>query len=399
LTRVDDEKISELPIAHRSGVPYCLLDNAFRSTDRTSGLFLWEVTRDQMRIGLAYNEKPDPAPDAQSDGSGDAFAEWDDPSTIAAVEQALGLFGDVIRLEADQFFPQNVVLASPDIVFNMAEGLHGQSREALVPAICEYLNIPYTGSDPLTLALSLHKGRTKETLAYRGVPTAPFTCLDAAEQVERMTLPYPVFVKPVAEGSGKGVFATNLCANVAALRERARFLLDRYAEPVLVETYLPGPEFTVAILGNGPEAYCLPVIGFDFSALPAGAPPVYGYEAKWVWDRPEAPLAIFQCPARVPATLYREIERTALDAYHALGCRDWCRVDLRVDRFGVPNVLELNPLPGIIPDPAMNSCFPKAARAAGFGYDELIQEVVRIAWRRLTGRESMVETRTAVVGA
>src|SRR5439155_1602574 len=125
-----------------------------------------------MRIGLAYNEKPDSAPDAESDGTGDAFAEWDDPSTIKAVEQ-----------------------------------------------------------------------------------------------VEPMALPYPVFVKPVAEGSGKGVFATNLCANVAALRQRARFLLERYAEPVLVETYLPGPEFTVAILGNGPQAYCLPVIGFDFSAL------------------------------------------------------------------------------------------------------------------------------------
>src|SRR5438132_1204292 len=120
-----------------------------------------------MRIGLAYNEKPDPAPDAASDSASDAFAEWDDPSTIAAVEQALGLFGSVIRLEADQFFPQNLVLARPDLVFNMAEGLHGQSREALVPAICEYLNIPYTGSDPLTLALSLHKGRTKETLACR----------------------------------------------------------------------------------------------------------------------------------------------------------------------------------------------------------------------------------------
>src|SRR5881396_1923526 len=104
-----------------------------------------------MRIGLAYNEKPDSAPAAESDGTGDAFAEWDDPSTITAVEQALGLFGSVTRLEADQFFPQNVVLAGPDLVFNMAEGLHGQSREALVPAICEYLNIPYTGSDPLTL--------------------------------------------------------------------------------------------------------------------------------------------------------------------------------------------------------------------------------------------------------
>src|SRR5206468_7258624 len=177
-----------------------------------------------MRIGLAYNEKPDSAPDAESDGTGDAFAEWDDPSTITAVEQALGLFGTVIRLEADQFFPQKVVLARPDLVFNMAEGLHGQSREALVPAICEYLNIPYTGSDPLTLALSLHKGRTKETLAYRGVPTAPFACIEAVEQVDRLALPFPVFVNPEADGSGKGVFSNNLCDGPAALRERVGFL-------------------------------------------------------------------------------------------------------------------------------------------------------------------------------
>jgi D-alanine-D-alanine ligase len=340
-----------------------------------------------MRIGLAYNEKPDPASAEEPPSSTDAFAEWDDPSTIAAVEQALGRFGPVIRLEADRFFPQKLALARPDLVFNMAEGLHGPNREALVPAICEYLNIPYTGSDPLTLALSLHKARTKELLAYRGVPTAPFACIATPAELDGVALPFPVFVKPVAEGSSKGVFVNNLCHTPGELRDRVLFLLERYAEPVLVETYLPGPEFTVAILGNGREASCLPVIGLDFSALPAGAPPVYGYEAKWVWDRPEDPLPIFQCPARVPEPLYREIERTALDAYHALGCRDWCRVDLRVDRFGVPNVLELNPLPGIIPDPAMNSCFPKAARAAGFTYDELIQEVVRIAWRRLTGRE------------
>src|SRR5437764_3622017 len=352
-----------------------------------------------MRIGLAYNEKPEPASTEDPDSSDDAYAEWDDPATIAAVEQALGLFGSVIRLEADQFLPQKLALSRPDLVFNMAEGFRGHSREALVPAICEYLSIPYTGSDPLTLALSLHKGRTKETLAFRGVPTAPFACLDTPDDVDRLALPFPVFVKPVAEGSGKGVFSNNLCDGPAALRERVGFLVERYTEPVLVETYLPGPEFTVAILGNGPEAYCLPVIGFDFSALPAGAPPVYGYEAKWVWDRPEAPLAIFQCPARVPAALYREIERTALDAYHALGCRDWCRVDLRVDRFGVPNILELNPLPGVIPDPAMNSCFPKAARAAGFDYDELIQEVVRLAWRRLTGQALAEPGKRTAVGA
>src|SRR5256712_970583 len=144
-----------------------------------------------MRIGLAYNEKPDPAPDAASDSASDAFAEWDDPSTIAAVEQALGLFGSVIRLEADQFFPQELALARPDLVFNMVEGLHGQSREALVPAICEYLNVPYTGSEPLTLALSLHKGRAKEILAFRGVPTAPLASVQTPEDLARVPLPLP----------------------------------------------------------------------------------------------------------------------------------------------------------------------------------------------------------------
>ncbi len=340
-----------------------------------------------MRIGLAYNQKPDPSSVEQSRSASDAFAEWDEPATIDAVARALSRFGSVSCLEADESFPHRLALTRPDLVFNIAEGLHGQNRESHIPAICEYLNVRYTGSDPLALALALHKGRAKELLAYRGVPTPPFACLERPEDAARVALPYPVFVKPVAEGSSKGVFANNLCESPAQLAERVGILLDQYAEPVLVETYLPGPEFTVAILGNGPEAHCLPVVGFDFSTLPPGAPPVYGYEAKWVWDTPERPLAIFQCPAPVPTALYREVERTALDAFHALGCRDWCRVDIRVDRFGVPNVLELNPLPGIIPDPAMNSCFPKAARAAGLSYDELIQEVVRIAWHRLTGRE------------
>jgi D-alanine-D-alanine ligase len=343
-----------------------------------------------MRIGLAYNEKPDSAP------ASDEYAEWDDASTISAVEQALGLFGSVTRLEADALFPQKLSLARPDLVFNMAEGKSGLARESHVPAICEYLNIPYTGSDPLTLALSLHKGRTKEILAYRGVPTAPFRVIERPADLERIPLPFPLFVKPVAEGSGKGIFVNNLCDSAAVLSERVLFLLERYAQPVLVETYLPGPEFTVAILGNGDDVRCLPVVGFDFDTLPAGAAPVYGYEAKWVWDTPDKPLDIFQCPADVSPALYREIEQVALDAYRAVGCRDWCRVDVRVDRFGVPNVIELNPLPGIIPDPAMNSCFPKAARVAGLGYDELIHEVVQIAWRRITGRALRVPAQATV---
>jgi D-alanine-D-alanine ligase len=341
-----------------------------------------------MRIGLAYNQKPDTDPTPEKSGiSGDVYAEWDEPSTIDAVEQALGLFGSVIRLHADATFPQKLSRARVHLVFNMAEGLYGQNREAHVPAICEYLNVPYTASDPLTLSLSLHKARAKEILAYREVPTARFALVHEQVDLARVRLPYPLFVKPVAEGSGKGIFANNLCQSRAQLRERVSFLLETYKQPVLVETYLPGPEFTVAILGNGTEAYCLPIVGFDFSTLPSGATPVYGYEAKWIWDTAEHQLEIFECPARIPEKLYRHIELVALDAYQAIGCRDWCRIDVRLDEDGVPNIVELNPLPGIIPDPRMNSCFPKAARAAGFTYEELIQEVVRIAWKRATGRE------------
>ena len=353
-----------------------------------------------MRIGLAYNQKPDtdPTPDAAGK-TADVYAEWDEPSTIDAVEQALGLFGSVIRLHADATFPQKLARARVQLVFNMAEGLYGQNREAHVPAICEYLNVPYTASDPLTLSLSLNKARAKEILSYHEVPTARFALVYEQVDLARVRLPYPLFVKPVAEGSGKGIFANNLCRSRTQLRERVSFLLETYKQPVLVETYLPGPEFTVAIIGNGPEAYCLPIVGFDFSTLPAGATPVYGYEAKWIWDTAEHQLDIFECPAKIPEKLYRHIELVALDAYQALGCRDWCRIDIRLDEAGVPNVVELNPLPGIIPDPRMNSCFPKAARAAGFGYDELIQEVVRIAWKRSTGRELVVGAPTLRAGA
>jgi D-alanine-D-alanine ligase len=317
----------------------------------------------------------------------DTYVEWDEPTTIDAVEQALSLFGSVIRLEADATFPQKLALARPQIVFNMAEGLSGPNREAHVPAMCEYYGVPYTASDPLTLSLTLHKARTKEILAHRVIPTAPFVLVSAREDLSRITLPFPLFVKPVAEGSGKGIFANNLCESEAQLRERALFLLDEYRQPVLVETYLPGQEFTVAILGNGSSARCLPIVALDFTTLPPGAIPVYGYEAKWLWDDAEHQLEIYECPARIPESLRARIEQVSLDAYHALGCRDWCRIDIRADASGVPNVVELNPLPGIIPDPKMNSCMPKAARVAGMTYDQLIQEVVRIAWKRIHGRD------------
>jgi D-alanine-D-alanine ligase len=151
---------------------------------------------------------------------------------------------------------------------------------------------------------------------------------------------------------------------------------------VIVEEYLPGAEFTCAVLGNGDEAKVLPIVGMNFASLPDGALPIYGYEAKWIWDRPERPLHMFDCPALIDDSLRREIERVTLAAYLVLGCRDWSRIDVRLDAGGKPNVVEVNPLPGILPDPADNSCFPKAARAAGMSYDELIQSCLKLAAAR-----------------
>src|SRR5215208_4158553 len=331
----------------------------------------------------------------------DEFAEWDGPETIAAVERALSGLGTVIRLEANADFPERLRAERPDIVFNIAEGLRGVNREAHVPAICEFYGVPYSGSDPFTLSLCLDKARTKETLAFHGVPTAPFvvirdeeglralmrhSALTAESRVPsaecRAPLSFPLFAKPLHEGSSKGITERNFCRTARELEETVAFLLETYAQPVLVETYLPGAEFTCAVLGNGRSARVLPIVGMNFASLPGGALPIYGFEAKWLWDRPENPLEMFECPARVGDALRSAIERVTLDAYRVLGCRDWSRIDVRLDAAGVPNVVEVNPLPGILPDPADNSCFPKAARAAGLSYDELIQSCLRLAAER-----------------
>lgn len=355
-----------------------------------------------VRIGLAYNQKPrDPAASAGALPSpsdfptlpDDRYAEWDEPATIAAVAQALAGVGEVILLEADASFPARLAESRPDFVFNIAEGLEGPNRESQVPAICEFLGVPHHASDALTLALALHKGRAKEVLAHRRVPTARFVLVESLADARNVRMRFPLFAKPAFEGSGKGVSVQSLCRNRAELVAQVGRLLERYRQPVLVERYLAGPEFTVAILGNGADARCLPIVGMRFEALPNGAPPVYGFEAKWVWDTPDRPLEIFECPARIPEALAVQVRAVAIEAYHALGCRDWCRVDVRCDEQLRPNVVELNPLPGILPDPADNSCFPKAARAEGMGYDELIQTVADIAWRRISGR-SLLPART-----
>lgn len=348
-----------------------------------------------MRLGLAYNQRPalgQADRDKTLPHQPDAFVEWDEPATIDAVEAALRAFGEVVRLEAVGDFAERLPDARVDLLFNMAEGLNGPSREAHVPAIAEFLGIPYTASDPLTLTLALHKGRTKEVFKARGVPTASYRLVESVEDLHRLDggLPFPVFVKPVWEGSSKGIAEASYAEDREAAKARALHVLETYGQPALIESYLPGEEFTVAVLGNGGDARALPIIRFRFDQLPEGALPVMGYEAKWVWDRPEEPLDLLECPAKVPESVRRGIEQAAVSAYRALGCRDWARVDVRLDGAGVPNVVEVNPLPGIIPNAADNSCFPRAAWTAGMTYDGLIQEVVRIAWKRITGLELRV---------
>ena len=365
-------------------------------------------------IGLAYNQKPEPTEltspasegGRQEDGelprpdeeppsrildlsiaeliARDEFAEWDNPATIAAVESALSRVGKVVRLEANEDFPERLRQARPDIVFNIAEGFHGVNREAHVPAICEFYGIPYSGSDPFTLTLCLDKARTKETLAFHGIPTPKFLLVEKLADLYRVAekLTLPLFVKPVHEGSSKGITDSSLCRDRDQLFRQTEFLLENYRQPVLVEEFLPGKEFTCAVLGNGDEATVLPLVAMNFESLPEGALPIYSFDAKFVWDRPENPLDIFQCPARITRELQASIERVTLDAFRVLGCRDWARIDVRLDADGRPNVLEVNPLPGILPDPADNSCLPKAARAAGIGYEELIQNCLKYAAAR-----------------
>ncbi len=357
----------------------------------------------ELRIGLAYNQKPTegaasasgafregasedaepPSSKPPHSPSHDRFAEWDEPATIAAVEAALSRVGTVVRLEADADFPRKLQDASPDIVFNIAEGLNGPNREAHVPAMCEFYGVPYTGSDVLTLALGLDKRRAKEVFQARGVPTAAFvTLLPDAPSSLPPGFPLPAVVKPVHEGSSMGIPERAFCRTPAEVARRVAEIAREYHQPALAEAFLPGREFTVAVLGNGAGATALPLVEIRFDALPAGAVPLYGYEAKWVWDTTEAPLQIFDCPADVTASLGRAIGAAALGAYDALGCRDWARVDIRLNAEERPNVIEINPLPGILPDPRQNSCFPKAARAAGLSYDDLIATVLQLAVRR-----------------
>jgi D-alanine-D-alanine ligase len=331
-----------------------------------------------MHVGFCFNRKRE----ADESVAPDFYAECDDEETLVAVRSALARRHRVSSIDADEDAFEKFRQIRPDIVFNMAEGLYGESRESQIPAMLEMLRIPYTGSDPLVLGICLDKAVAKEVLSFHGIPTPAFAVV--RDRKDKRPLPaLPLIVKPLSEGSSKGVTNAALVRTRKQLREQIDFVLTQYRQPALVEKFLPGREFTVALLGNGNALKVLPVVEIRFQELPANINPIYSFEAKWIWDTVEKPLEIFACPAGISASLRRRIEQTCRAAFQALRVRDWCRIDVRLDEKGVPHILELNPLPGILPDPDANSCFPKAARTAGIPYEALINRVLDIACRRV----------------
>jgi len=314
----------------------------------------------------------------------DFFAEGDSSATIDSVLQAISSLGHDLRgYEADADLCSRLRCDPPQLVFNMAEGLFGASRESYVPTLCEKLCIPYTGSDPLVLAVCLNKAKCKELLSFHGIATPKFVLVSEEMSLSALKkLRFPAIVKPNCEGSSKGVFNDSVVKDFESLRAKIENNFRQYSQAAIVEELILGREFTVATIGNGDGMEILPPVEICHSELPSGAWPIYSYEAKWIWDRPEKPLKIFDCPAKLSKPLKAKIEKLIRRTVSAMGIRDWCRTDIRLDSEGNPQVIEINPLPGILPNPEDNSCFPKAARSAGYSYPQMLGKIIDCAARR-----------------
>lgn len=346
----------------------------------------------KLKVALTYNIKPEEnifgerTPLSLNSNSlknfNDTYAEWDSLDTINAIKNSLELFHDVTMIEANENAFEKFKNTEIDIVFNVAECAYGSSREAQIPAMLDMLQIPYTGSDPLTLTTCLDKARTKEVLSYYKIPNAKFLLVQEINDLSNFDLSFPVIIKPVAEGSSKGIFNSSFINNFFDLETNLAELLQEYSQPFLIEEFLPGREFTVALIGNKNDLEVLPIIELNLHELPSELVPIYSYEAKWVVDTKDNPLNIFSCPADIDNYLENEIKEVAKKTFNILRCKDWSRIDIRLDANNKPNVIEVNPLPGILPDPDDNSCFPKAARTAGMNYEEMINRVLNTAAKR-----------------
>jgi D-alanine-D-alanine ligase len=312
-----------------------------------------------MRIGVTYDLRDDYRALGMSE---EDTAEFDVEETIAAVCAALaGLGHQVVRIGHVKALAAALVAGQRwDGVFNICEGLKGVAREAQAPALLEAYDIPYIFSDALTLALALDKAMAKRVVRDQGVPVADFAVIESEADIAGVALAFPLFLKPVAEGSGKGVGAMSKVDDAAALARTARDLLARFRQPVLVEEFLPGREFTVGITGTGIEAKVLGVSEIVPKDKYIGHG--YGFENKEQW---EDKLDI----VRATDAAAGEAGRVALAAWRALRCRDGGRIDIRQDRDGQPCFIEVNPLAGMRPGYS-DLCF--IADFEGVSYQSLI---------------------------
>ncbi len=267
---------------------------------------------------------------------------------------------------------------SPDVVFNLVESVEGEARlEAAVAWVLELARIPYTGSPPVAMSLGLDKPTAKAVLRERGVPV-PVGALWARGDEPLPDAPPPWIVKPSREDASHGITTASIVETPEQARARAREVIAAYAQPALVEQFLPGREFNLAVLGEGEGAEVLAPAEIDFGGLPPGHPPLVTYEAKWAEDS-----VVYKGTPSIPARalgpeLARLLEATALEAYRAIGLRDYGRVDLRLDAAGRPVVLEVNPNPDLSPDAGL----AKAAARTGIAYEQLIVRIVRAAAAR-----------------
>ncbi len=303
------------------------------------------MTRAPLDIGITCNLKRDVP--ARPEHADDALAEYDSDATLEAVQRAIASAGHRPRyLGYGQELIDALRARKPQLVFNFAEGIGGRSRSAHVPALLDMLGVPHTHSDALTLAVSQDKAVTKHVVRSHGVRTAGFCVIDDRSQLSAVDLRFPLFAKPVGEGSSMGITEDARVEDHAQLDAIVPRLLERYREPVLVEEFLPGAEFTVGILGTGSSAR---VLGTS-SLTPRKVSTerfIYSIALKQLSDwRDDIDI---ECPPRCDEATHRAVEQLALDAYRALGCRDVGRVDVRIDRDGAPSFIELNPLPGISP--------------------------------------------------
>ncbi|MBN1691354.1 MAG: ATP-grasp domain-containing protein [Dehalococcoidia bacterium] len=328
-----------------------------------------------MKIGLAYDLKDDIQ--AGQDLPEDALEEYDSPEVVDAIAAGLRSLGhSTIKLGGGRQFLSKVLRTKVDFVFNIAEGRGSlRSREAQVPAVLEMLDIPYSGSDPQTLAITLDKPLAKQLVRAAGIPTPPWLLISSQEALRGLynrDIPLPAFIKPACEGSSKGIRLASLASTTAKARSTARKLLKTYGQPVLVEQYIEGHEVTVGISGNSPPSIIAIMRVIPKKKL---APFVYSLEIKRDWRN----LVEYECPAELDEKTMTRINEAALTVYQTLGCRDFSRVDFRVAADGTPYFLEVNPLPGLNPQ---SGDLPIMSYKMGWTYDKLVKTIFESALKR-----------------